>query len=113
MSSKSYARKAEKFSISNPDASATDGQRNQIGRLLRFKDHNVEFGNLMVEVLDAPGFTRGEADRAIKILAKCPNVKKAQPTKAEVVQTTDAVIAQMARDGKLGKIAQRRALAIA
>ena len=61
MSSKSYARKAEKFSISNPDASATDGQRNQIGRLLRFKDHNVEFGNLMVEVLDAPGFTRGEA----------------------------------------------------
>ena len=70
MSSKSYARKAEKFSISNPDASATDGQRNQIGRLLRFKDHNVEFGNLMVEVLDAPGFTRGEADRAIKILAK-------------------------------------------
>jgi hypothetical protein len=109
MSNKSYNRKAQRFTINNPDADATPRQVATCKFLLRSRDHDVEFGNDAIDLIDG-GMTRADADGIIKHLAGCPSIKR--QTKAEVVETTDAVIARMAREGKLGKVAQRKALAL-
>lgn len=109
MSSKSYARKAQRFVISNPTAPASPAQVKSCNWLLRTRAHSVQFGNAAVETLSNDP-KRVQCDAIIKHLSKCPTIRKA--TKTEVIDTTDAVIAQMARDGKLGKVAQRKALAV-
>lgn len=114
MSSKSYARKAQRFVISNPTAPASPAQVKSCNWLLRSRTHSVQFGNAAIETL-ANDPKRVQCDAIIKHLSKCPSVARKTPVerKAEVVKTTDAVIAEMARKGKLGKVAQRKALAIA
>lgn len=118
MSSKTYAVKARKFVVSNPESPASNGQIKQIGRLLRFKATSVDYGNYVAEALELP-MTRGEADREIKKLAKCPNRKpvNAPQAIAETVakldeQTTLAEIGTLALAGKLGKVAQNKATAL-
>jgi hypothetical protein len=123
MSSKSYASKARTFKISNPTDPASDGQRKQIGRLLRFKAHNVEFGNMAVEALSGP-MTRHEADQMIKALAKCKNVSQsATEARKAGVKAAEQVIAAskpqaqidwqaLCLNGKLGKVAQNKARAL-
>lgn len=124
MSSKSYARKAEKFVISNPDDHASERQVKQCNWLLRSRSHSVEFGNDAIDLISG-GMTRADADGIIKHLSKCPLNRKSAPKPAETVRKAvktvenlrqpgkAEVIAQLALDGKLGKVAQRRALAVA
>lgn len=117
MTASKYARKAQSFEIKNPQGPATDGQLRQIGRLIRFKKTDVEYGNYIVEALELP-MTRGEADREIKRLAKCPNIQATVARQNNVV--TGAVKAAEAKVGPkrcsdtdiaklLGKVAAKRA----
>lgn len=124
MTRKAYALKAEKFEIADPDEDATDGQIRTLNWLLRTRTHSVEFGNDAIDMLEN-GMTRGDADRQIKHLAKCPSTKRqnasqgrqaaekvvkqskvaGQPNKAQAA----AAIAQIAAEHgiKLGKVADK------
>lgn len=122
MSKQSYAIKAAGFVVTDPDSPASVGQRKQIGRLLRFKDHTVEFGNWAIEMIADADFTRGDADYAIKELAECDNVrsiKALDPIKAVKVATKAAesnvsaaeAFLRDSRSGKLGAMCAKRAAA--
>lgn len=119
MTANKYARKAARFTISNPAMPASEGQLRQIGRLIRFKATTVEYGNYIVEALELP-MTRAEADREIKKLAALPNrsaqtvqtVVKATEKAVQPVSCTNEDLGKLALSGKLGKVAQNRALAL-
>lgn len=116
-----YTLKARSFVVADPDAVASVGQRKQIGRLLRFKDHSVEFGNWAIEMIADADFTSGDADYAIKELAECDNVRSIKPDPIKAVETAtkahkDALSPAEAylRDslkGKNGKMCAKRAAA--
>lgn len=122
MSSKSYAAKAQAFQISNPDSPASEGQLKQIGRLLRFKNTDVEYGNWAIERIAKP-MNRAVADAMIKRLADCPDMPRDNvqiAARAAVKATAQVaalrtpnyeVIGRMVCDGVLGKVAQKKALA--
>lgn len=120
MSKNSYARKAASFKISRPDDDASPGQIKSINWLLRSRQHSVEFGNDVVDMLSG-GMTRADADLAIKHLSLCPLAKQTaqiaarspqRPVKAQTNEPDYFAIGKAVMSGKLGKVAAKRALVI-
>lgn len=120
MSKKSYATKARKFVVSNPDGDASEAQRKSISWLLKTRETSVDYGNFAVEQLTLP-MTRADADFMIKKLAKCPTMRKV--VREESIQAAERAmdtvasikqpdITKLALAGKLGKVAQRKARAL-